>query len=96
MPSRIIRRFTRARNERFREGDPFPYVFERVVEAMHCGGPVSGEGFSVVLRRGRCVDDFVTLRRQRSERLTFDHWLQARDDRSEQRISALRLTLVSA
>jgi hypothetical protein len=53
---------------------------------------VSGEGFAVVPRRGRCVDDFVTLRRQRSERLTFDDWLEARDDRSEQRNSALRLT----
>jgi hypothetical protein len=68
MPSRIIRR-SRVRNKRVREGDPFSYVFERVVEAMHCGGLVSGEGFAVVLRRGRCVDDFVTFHRRRSERL---------------------------
>jgi hypothetical protein len=36
---------------------------------MHCDGLVSGEGFAVVLRRGRCVDDFVTFHRGRSERV---------------------------
>jgi hypothetical protein len=35
---------------------------------MHCAGLVSGEGFAVVIRRGRCVDDFVTFHRGRSER----------------------------
>jgi hypothetical protein len=63
MASRIIRCFRVP--ERFREGDPFPHVFERIVEAMHCGGPVSDEGFAVVLRRGGCVDDFFTFQRQR-------------------------------
>jgi transposase len=37
--------FSRARNERFREGDVFRRVFERVVEAT--AGLVGGEGFAV-------------------------------------------------
>ena len=31
--------FSRARNERFRDSDIFRRVFERVVEALHCGRP---------------------------------------------------------
>jgi transposase len=39
--------FSRARNERFREGDVFRRVFERVVEACIASGLVGGEGFAV-------------------------------------------------
>jgi|ERR1700694_2324878 transposase len=36
--------FSRARNERFREGDIFRRVFERVVEACIAAGLVGGDG----------------------------------------------------
>ena len=39
--------FSRARNERFREGQVFRQVFERVVEACIAAGLVGGEGFAV-------------------------------------------------
>ena len=39
--------FSRARNERFREGEVFRRVFERVVEACIASGLVGGEGFAV-------------------------------------------------
>ena len=39
--------FSRARNERFREGDVFRHVFERVVEACIAADLVGGEGFAV-------------------------------------------------
>ena len=39
--------FSRARNERFRDGDLFLRVFERVVEACIAAGLVGGEGFAV-------------------------------------------------
>src|SRR4051812_2941327 len=39
--------FSRARNERFRDGDIFRQVFERVVEACIAAGLVGGEGFAV-------------------------------------------------
>jgi transposase len=39
--------FSRARNERFREGDVFRRIFERVVEACIAAGLVGGEGFAV-------------------------------------------------
>jgi transposase len=38
---------SRARNERFREGDVFRQVFERVVETCIAAGLVGGEGFAV-------------------------------------------------
>jgi transposase len=39
--------FSRARNERFRQGEVFRRVFERVVEACIAAGLVGGEGFAV-------------------------------------------------
>jgi transposase len=39
--------FSRARNERFRQGDVFRRVFERVVEACIAADLVGGEGFAV-------------------------------------------------
>jgi IS5 family transposase len=39
--------FSRARNERFRKGEVFRQVFERVVEACIASGLVGGEGFAV-------------------------------------------------
>ena len=39
--------FSRTRNERFREGDVFRRVFERVVETCIASGLVGGEGFAV-------------------------------------------------
>ena len=42
--------FSRARNERFREGDVFRHVFERIVEACIAAGLVGGEGFAVDAR----------------------------------------------
>jgi transposase len=39
--------FSRARNERFREGDVFRHMFERVVEGCIAAGLVGGEGFAV-------------------------------------------------
>src|SRR5215216_3751343 len=39
--------FSRARNERFRDGDVFRRVFERVVDACIAAGLVGGEGFAV-------------------------------------------------
>src|SRR5271168_1934137 len=39
--------FSRARNERFREGEVFRRVFERIVEACISAGLVGGEGFAV-------------------------------------------------
>src|SRR3979411_1876886 len=39
--------FSRTRNERFREGDVFRRVFERVVETCIASGLVGGEGLSV-------------------------------------------------
>src|ERR1700710_57778 len=39
--------FSRARNERFREGDVFRHLFERVVETCIAAGLVGGEGFAV-------------------------------------------------
>src|SRR6202158_3976195 len=39
--------FSRARNERFREGDVFRRMFERVVEACIAAGLVGGEAFAV-------------------------------------------------
>jgi transposase len=39
--------FSRARNERFRRGDVFRRVFERIVEACIAAGLVGGEGFAV-------------------------------------------------
>jgi transposase len=39
--------FSRARNERFREGEVFRRMFERVVETCIAGGLVGGEGFAV-------------------------------------------------
>ena len=39
--------FSRARNERFREGDVFRRMFEQVVEACIAAGLVGGEGFAV-------------------------------------------------
>jgi hypothetical protein len=47
MPSRIIRHFSRARNERFRDGDVLRRVFERIVEACIAAGLVGGVGFAV-------------------------------------------------
>ena len=38
---------SRARNERFRDGDVFRRVFERVVSACMAAGLVGGEGFAV-------------------------------------------------
>src|SRR5438045_4091829 len=38
--------FSRARNERFRDGDVFRNMFERVVEACITAGLVGGEGFA--------------------------------------------------
>src|SRR5437773_680654 len=43
----IYSAFSRARNERFREGEVFRRVFERVVEACIAAGLVGGEGFAV-------------------------------------------------
>src|SRR5215203_1043783 len=42
--------FSRARNERFRDGDIFRHMFERVVEACIAAGLVGGEGFAVDAR----------------------------------------------
>src|ERR1700735_1745048 len=42
--------FSRARNERFRDGEVFRRVFERVVEACIVAGLVGGEGFAVDAR----------------------------------------------
>jgi IS5 family transposase len=39
--------FTRARNERFRDGDIFRLVFERVVATCIAAGLVGGKGFAV-------------------------------------------------
>jgi transposase len=39
--------FSRARNERFREGEVFRRVFERIVDACIAAGLVGGEGFAV-------------------------------------------------
>jgi transposase len=39
--------FSRVRNERFREGEVFRRVFERVVETCIAAGLVGGEGFAV-------------------------------------------------
>ena len=39
--------FSRARNERFRDGDVFRHMFERVVEACIAASLVGGEGFAV-------------------------------------------------
>jgi len=39
--------FSRARNERFRDGDVFRHMFERVVEACIAAGLVGGEGFAL-------------------------------------------------
>ena len=39
--------FSRARNERFRDGDVFRHMFERVVAACIAAGLVGGEGFAV-------------------------------------------------
>ena len=39
--------FSRARNERFRDGDVFRRIFERVVERCIASGLVGGEGFAV-------------------------------------------------
>jgi transposase len=39
--------FTRARNERFRDGDIFRRVFERVVATCIAAGLVGGKGFAV-------------------------------------------------
>src|SRR5271168_4002183 len=39
--------FSRARNERFRDGDVFRHMFERVVAACITAGLVGGEGFAV-------------------------------------------------
>jgi IS5 family transposase len=39
--------FSRARNERFREGDVFRHMFERVVKGCIAAGLVGGEGFAV-------------------------------------------------
>jgi transposase len=39
--------FTRARNERFRDGDIFRKVFERVVATCIAAGLVGGKGFAV-------------------------------------------------
>jgi transposase len=39
--------FSRARNERFRDGDVFRHLFERVVEACIAAGLIGGEGFAV-------------------------------------------------
>jgi transposase len=39
--------FSRARNKRFREGDVFRRVFERVVETCIAAGLVGGDGFAV-------------------------------------------------
>jgi transposase len=44
--------FSRARNERFRDGDVFRRVFERVVSACMAAGLVGGEGFAVDASRG--------------------------------------------
>jgi transposase len=38
--------FSRARNERFRDSDIFPQMFERVVEACIAAGLVGSEGFA--------------------------------------------------
>jgi transposase len=47
MLSRIIRHSRAPRNERFREGDVFRRVFERIVEACIAAGLVGGKGFAV-------------------------------------------------
>src|SRR6202047_5221853 len=47
MLSRIIRRSRAPATRRFREGDVFRRVFERVVEACIAAGLVGGEGFAV-------------------------------------------------
>src|SRR5271169_1179276 len=42
--------FSRARNERFRGGDIFRHMFERVVERCIAAGLVGGEGFAIEMR----------------------------------------------
>src|SRR4029453_9177849 len=43
--------FSRARNGRFREGDVFRHVFERVAEACISAGLFGGDGFAVAVLR---------------------------------------------
>ncbi|MHC2381467.1 transposase [Bradyrhizobium liaoningense] len=45
--------FSRARNERFREGDVFRHMFERVVEGCIAAGLVGGDGFAVPVGRSK-------------------------------------------
>jgi hypothetical protein len=59
--------FSRARNERFRKGDVFRRVFERVVEACIAADLVGGEGFVDALMIADVVVMFdVSICRSRS------------------------------
>ena len=68
----------RARNERFREGDVFRRMFERVVEACIAAGLVGGEGFAVDARSMGIQAD---ANKQRS--IAGQDWRKDRDPRGQ-------------
>src|SRR4030081_3077921 len=70
--------FSRARNERFREGDVFRRVFERVVDTCIASGPVGGEGFAV---EGSLIQ--ADANKQRS--IAGQDWRKDRDPKSASR-----------
>src|ERR1700730_18624870 len=66
--------FSRARNERFRDGDVIRRVFERIVETCLGGGLVGGDGFAV---DARLIAADANKPRSPSRGATFDMTRQA-------------------
>jgi transposase len=70
--------FSRARHERFREGDVFRRVFERVVEACIAAGLVGGEGFAVDA-------SLIAADANKQRSIAGQDWRRARDPKSASR-----------
>src|SRR5438270_12350793 len=70
--------FSRARNERFRDGDVFRRVFERVVEACIAAGLVGGEEFAVDA-------SLIAADANKQRSIPGSEWNKARDPHSASR-----------
>ena len=96
--------FSRARNERFREGDVFRHMFERVVEGCIAAGLVGGEGFAVDAsliaadankQRSIAGQDWRKDRDPARSRRAVKEYLATLDDTRQRRCAEVRLAIRS-
>ena len=81
--------FSRARNERFREGDVFRRMFERVVEACIAAGLVGGEGFAVDA-------SLIQADANKQRSITGQDWRRDRDPARSARAAQVRVGVTVA